>query len=430
MTAHPATIKFHSLYPTGWSQLYQYTTDLLCLQFHRPSSPHNSEMLLRVSTPLNTEAWARVLAAHPDQAFARYICEGLRSGFRVGFQYGSPLKSATANMPSAQLHPEVVQSYLQEELSKGRMLGPVSTSEGFPPLHVNRFGVIPKGHNTGKWRLITDLLFPKGCSVNDGIDASLSSLSYISVDDIATAAARLGQGALLAKVDIESAYRLIPVHPQDRPLLAVKWDGKFFVDLMLPFGLRSSAKIFNAVADALSWHLQRAGINLLFHYLDDFAIMGAPRSPQCAHSLEILDKECRWLSVPMTAHKREGPTTCLPVLGIVIDTMAGELRLPDDKLARLQALLQQWVNRSACARKELESLIGMLNHACKVIRSGRLFLRRMLDLLHSVPATQPSIRLNTGFRSDLAWWAAFITQWNGSGVSSMELRELEHPPQL
>ena len=57
--------------------------------------------------------------------------------------------------------------------------------------------------------MITDLSFPSGCSVNDGIDASLSSLAYISVDDIATAAAHLGPGTLLAKVDIESAYRLI-----------------------------------------------------------------------------------------------------------------------------------------------------------------------------------------------------------------------------
>ena len=63
---------------------------------------------------------------------------------------------------------------------------------------------------------------------------------------------------MLAKADIESAYRLIPVHPQDRPLLAVRWNGEIFIDVMLPFGLRSAAKIFNAVADALNWHLQRS----------------------------------------------------------------------------------------------------------------------------------------------------------------------------
>ena len=208
------------------------------------------------------------------------------------------------------------------------MLGPLSATDDLPPLHFNRFGVIPKGHNMGKWRMITDLSFPHGQSVNDGIDSTLSSLSYIAVDDIAAVVTHLGPGTLLAKVDIESAYRLIPVHPQDRPLLAVRWNGQIFIDQMLPFGLRSAAKIFNALADALSWHLQQASIPHLFHYLDDFVIIGLPRSPQCAHSLAILDRECSTLSVPMAPHKREGPTTCLSVLGIVIDTEIGELRLP------------------------------------------------------------------------------------------------------
>ena len=185
------------------------------------------------------------------------------------------------------------------------MLGPFPSLHGLPPLHINRFGVIPKGHNTGKWRLITDLSFPHGKSINDGIDRSLCSLSYTTVDDIAAVLAQLGRGTLLAKVDIESAYRLIPVHPHDRPLQAVQWDGKLYVDPMLPFGLRSAPKIFNAVADALHWHLRQSGIPLVFHYLDDFIIAGAPYSPQCAHSLAILDKVCSALRIPMAAHKRE-----------------------------------------------------------------------------------------------------------------------------
>ena len=93
----------------------------------------------------------------------------------------------------------------------------------------------PKGHNTGKWRLITDLSFPPGESVNDGIDATLCSLSYTTVDQVV---ANYGSGALLAKIDIEAAYRLVPVHPQDHPLQAVRWKENTYIDLMLPFGLR------------------------------------------------------------------------------------------------------------------------------------------------------------------------------------------------
>ena len=70
---------------TGWDLPYQYTVDLLCLEFHRSLTPHTPEVLSEVSTWLD-EAWSRALATHPDKAFARYICNGLCSGFRVGFR--------------------------------------------------------------------------------------------------------------------------------------------------------------------------------------------------------------------------------------------------------------------------------------------------------------------------------------------------------
>ena len=200
----------------------------MCLDYARLLNEERvPEDLARVHTPLNTKEWADMLADHPDRAFARYITAGLSNGFRIGFDRRSPLSSATTNMRSASLHPQVVADYLRKEISLGRMLGP------FPPslsgkLHTNRFRVIPKGHNTGKWRLITDLSFPPGQSVNDGIDPALCSLSYTTVDKAAQIVSELGPRALLAKVDTESAYRLVPVHPCDRHLQAVQWEGQVY----------------------------------------------------------------------------------------------------------------------------------------------------------------------------------------------------------
>ena len=65
-------------------------------------------------------------------------------------------------------------------------------------------------------------------------------------------------------MDIKSAYRLIPVHPQDRPLLGMCWDKRVFVDNALPFGLRSAPKIFNAVADALEWIIKARGVERVY----------------------------------------------------------------------------------------------------------------------------------------------------------------------
>ena len=87
-------------------------------------------------------------------------------------------------------------------------------------LHVSRFGVVPK-ITPGKWKLILDLLSPEGHSVNDGINEALCSLSYVTFENAVKAVIRKGQGSRLAKVDICSAYRVLPVHPDDRWLLGM-----------------------------------------------------------------------------------------------------------------------------------------------------------------------------------------------------------------
>lgn len=68
-----------------------------------------------------------------------------------------------------------------------------------------------------------DLSSPDGHSVNDGISKDLASLSYVSVDDVVVGIIQRGSGTLLAKMDIRQAYRNIPIHPSDRPLLGMQW---------------------------------------------------------------------------------------------------------------------------------------------------------------------------------------------------------------
>ncbi len=162
------------------------------------------------------------------------------------------------NMQSAMTNPDPVEEYLAEELRNGRIteLCP-SESAG---VVVGRFGVIQKRGQTNKWRLILDLSYPSGSSVNDGISRELSSLHYVSVDTAVRRILELGRGALLAKVDIAHAYRNVPVHPDDRQLLGMQWNGRLFVDKALPFGLRSAPKMFTAIADALEWVLRERGV--------------------------------------------------------------------------------------------------------------------------------------------------------------------------
>ena len=96
-----------------------------------------------------------------------------------------------------------------------------------------------------------DLSHPAGSIVNDGNEPELCSLHYTSVDEAAKLVNTVGVRAQIVKLDLESAYCIVPVHPDDRPLLGMAWKGSWYMDTVLPFGLRSAPKIFNVVADTL-----------------------------------------------------------------------------------------------------------------------------------------------------------------------------------
>ena len=293
-------------------------------------------------------------------------------------------------------------------------MGPLDPRE-YPYIHVSSLGAVPKKHSPNKWRLILDLSHPKGQSINDGIDRKLCSLTYMKVDDVVQKVLSLGKGTLLAKIDIESAFRNVPVHPQDRHLLGMRWNSQLYVDTVLPFGLRSSPKIFNCIADALQWIAKQRGISYLDHYLDDFITSGAPKSEECSKNLSILISTCDILGLPTAIDKQEGPTTCIIFLGVELDTERLELRLPHHKLIQLKSLLQQWTHLRSVKKKDLESLVGQLHDASVVVRSGCTFIRRLIDALKSAHhrSSNSFVRLNVEARSDIFWWVSFIEHWNG-----------------
>ena len=293
-----------------------------------------------------------------------------------------------------------------------------------PLCHCSPIGLIPKPHQPGKWRLIVDLSSPQGHSVNDAISSEVAHMRYASVLDAAAMIRHLGPGTLMAKVDLQNAYRVLPVHADDHPLLAIRWGQDVYVDTALPFGLRSAPKIFSAFADALAWVMQCNGINRQLHYLDDFLFLGSPSGQECAASLQTALQVCQRLGVPVAAHKTEGPSTCLTFLGIQIDSVAMQLSLAPDKLACIRGLVLSWRSKRAATKKELQSLLGHLSHAATVVQHGHTFMRRMFDLVKHAHRAHHHVRLSQEFRSDLQWWAAFLPRWNGRSI--LHLPEPQH----
>ena len=235
-------------------------------------------------------------------------------------------------MRSATDHPDVIDEYLATEIAKSRVAGPFSTPR-FPNLRCSPFGVIPKKGQPGKWRLILDLSSPTQHSVIDGIPKDPFSLQYIFVDDAIKILIVQGPGAVMAKFDVKSAYRNVAMRPDERHLLGMRWRDLFFVDLALPFGLRSAPFIFNSIADLVEWILKvNYSVRYLLHYLDDFLSLGPAGSSFCADSITIAHSVFFRLGLPLHPSKCEGPTPVLIFLGIELNSLTQTARLPHDKL--------------------------------------------------------------------------------------------------
>ena len=67
----------------------------------------------------------------------------------------------------------------------------------------------------------------------------------------------------------------------------------------------------------------------------------------------------------------------------------------------------------SCRMRDLLSIVGLLSHASKAIRTGWSFMRRLIDLSTTVKRQDRRVRLNQAARANIEWWWQFSRMWNG-----------------
>ena len=353
------------------------------------------------------------LLAGYNPTSTQYLFTGFTHGFRIGcLDIPPPSAGTVPNLLSARVFPKIIEQKISKELAANRIRGPYNTAPKLSNFRICPLGVVPK-KAPGEYRMIHHLSYPENGSINDFIPRDFSTVHYASIEDAIRFIKMGEETTFLAKVDIESAFRIIPVSPLDSPLLGFQWDGKYYMDAVLPMGCSSSCAIVEEFSTALEWIAKtKLGITEVVHVIDDFLIMA--RSPgKCAHDLHAFRAMCKELGVPLAPDKTMGPSTCIPFLGITLDTVLLEARLPEDKLAKARHLLREFLGRQKVTLRELQSLIGVLNFACSVIVPGRAFLRRLIDLTMGIRRPHHHVRLTREVKLDLQVWEEFLHSFNG-----------------
>lgn len=285
------------------------------------------------------------------------------------------------------------------------------------PQCVHALGAVRK--SSGKLRPITDCRRPLGRSINNFMTTTCGRFTYTTIDEICDS---LNGGEFMAVIDIKSAYRSVNIFPKHRVYQGFSWcyQGirKYFTDNCLCFGLRCAPFIFTQITEFLVRCMHKRGFDRVYGYIDDFLIVGSSRE-ECAHGLDIFLELISELGFLIAREKLEFPSQVIKYLGIIIDTELCQLRLPEGKIEKVKEAIYRIRGKKCVCKRTLLSLAGLLSHCAKLVRGGRTFSRRVINLANSLPELHTIICLPEWFYDDLNWWQSFIDCFNGT-VSFVE----------
>lgn len=262
----------------------------------------------------------------------------------------------------------------------------------------------------GRLRPITDCSRPYD-SVNDHMLTTASRFKFSHVENVRPMVQYNGYGGV---VDLSNAYRSILIFPPHRSYMGFQWEfgGKTvnFSDNALCFGLRSAPSIFNEVSIFVKRYMARIGIDCLC-YLDDYFVAG-PDYLACREKQELLVSTLVGMGFEVNSRKVINPCQAPRYLGVVIDLISLKFRLPEEKILKATALVDDTLSHTWVSRKSLERVTGTLAHCSTLVKGGRTFCRRLYSLLKNT-RDKKRVRLSPLYRLDLQWWSKFLRVFDG-----------------
>ena len=360
------------------------------------------------------ESWHRAFADDHD---AEFLLNGVTDGFRYAFFDPEP-DGAFYKVPNyvPDVHAPKVAAWVAAEATAGRYATiRQAFARGFAAL-----GVVDKDHsNMAKVRVVHDLSRPTGTSTNLGI-----SIEHCSLPSVRDAFNLLRPKWFQAKVDLTSAYRSVPIHPDHWPHQCMEWDGIGYADISLPFGVKSAVPLFDRLTQAVIRKIRSEGIPAALGYIDDFWI-SAETEEECFHAYMRLIELLEDLGFVVNRNKCVPPTTRLTFLGIELDTDAQSegvcrMTVPATKRERGIKLCTDFLARvpasgghgqiSPYLASEWDSFRGFLGHCASVVFDGRLYMTHLHHAWHFAQGRflSPPAWLAVAMRADVAWWHSLL----------------------
>ncbi|QRV93153.1 The BTB (BR-C, ttk and bab)/POZ (Pox virus and Zinc finger) domain [Ceratobasidium sp. AG-Ba] len=381
----------------------------------------------RVSTLLIPDMWESEIREFGLQDEFGDVPSGLRDGFRIGAKHPVYITRTPPNHKSAIERPLIIEKHIQTELAAGRYFGPftrVDLEHLIGPFQTAPLGVVEKPSAPGSFRIIQDFSFNPNpsspTSLNSQIDTDDFPCVWGFFDEVFRVIASAPKGTLAATFDVDSAYRQIPVHPDDQPHIVFMWGDDFYIDTRVPFRAASSNGLFARCGDLIMILYTKRGFGVVIKWVDDFLFIQFPFLPPQPpfftapfSEQEVYDygHMLGWQWKPSKTHPY---APVFKYLGLQWDIPGRKVRIPCDKRQKYLARTESWLNLPSVNLKDTEVL---------VIPEGRPHLAgliRFLAAFNAAGRSQFSTRPpSPAAAADAKWWQAQLsTPHDGLSIRS------------
>ncbi len=201
-------------------------------------------LLTNLPSLLKPRVWANLFARYPG-ILRIHLPMVLGLGEELGYE-GPDAVILSDNLASALKNLTIIEKELQEDLASSRVILVHQPSRLFicSPL-----GLVSK--HDRDWRRIHQLSHPHAESVNDYIPDSVGEMRYTHFREFLQLVMNAGRHSVTMKRDMKFAFRNASVAPQHCWLLGFIWEGRYYKETCLSFGLPTALFIFNLFAEAL-----------------------------------------------------------------------------------------------------------------------------------------------------------------------------------
>lgn len=373
--------------------------------------------LVNLVTPIDVSQFAEYLIKYRyDPEETKFIIDGLLNGFSIGYEGPQDRRSLSPNHRLKVGSKLDLWNKVMAEVKEKRYIGPLKESQiPWANFIQSPLSLVNKKGNKDKFRLVFDLSYPAGDSVNYHTPEHLKRTSYFDVDHAIKNSIQAGPGCYYTTADFSAAFRQLPLKRSHWRWLVMKAqcpiDGRtyYFVDKNLCFGSGVSCSIFQRVSNAVAFISQKINNTLRpTNFLDDF--LQVERTKKLSwRSLRNYRSLCKKISFPLSEEKTTLPTQIVVFLGMLLNSVTQTVSIPVEKRNKALTQIDNLLRTKVTTVKYLQQLTGLLNFICRAVVPGRAFTRRLYAKFHSGMKSHYHVRVDKEMRCDLHVWQTFLS---------------------